>query len=209
MFDEDSLDANSSSPTAYTGCVHIIPFALASWRTESEEYAKDIIWTHLIRLFPKIQSMNFNRENINDTMNVMMMSKSLHIHIGRFDFSFEATPQLHKYYIHNWRPQIDMNLPRTDTFKWYDQRYDLPSPELLEVHAIIARIFHTSGVAERVEKALRDLEEHSGGLAKDGSTDVSSMLAATIIGVLGSRAGGVQQTRAACPDSKSSGQSAQ
>ena len=100
-----------------------------------------------------------------------------------------------------------MNLPRTVTFNWYDQRYDLPSPELLEVHAIIVRIFHTSGVAERVEKALRDLEERC-GLAKDGSTDVSSMLAATTIGVLGSGAGDVQQTRAACPDSKRSGQRA-
>lgn len=27
---EDSLDSNSSNPTTYTGCVHIIPFALAS-----------------------------------------------------------------------------------------------------------------------------------------------------------------------------------
>lgn len=140
----------------------------------------------------KVQSTYFDRETINDTMNVMMMSKNLHIHFGRFDFSLEATPQLHKYYIHNWRPRIDMNLPRTVTFKWYDQRYDLPSPELLEVHAIIARIFHTSGVAERVEKALRDLEEYCGGLAKDGSTDVSSMLAATTIGSCPQSADGLE-----------------
>ncbi|KAJ5329736.1 hypothetical protein N7452_010126 [Penicillium brevicompactum] len=131
--------------------------------------------------------MNFNRENINDTMNVMTMSKNLHIHFGRFDFSFEATSQLHKYYIHNWCPRIDMNLPRTVTFKWYGQRYKLPSPELLEVHATIARIFHTSGVAENIEKALWDLEEEQCGLSKDGSTDISSMLAATTIGILGSR----------------------
>ncbi|CAI7657886.1 unnamed protein product [Penicillium glandicola] len=86
--------------------------------------------------------------------------------------------------------------------------YDLPRPELLKVHAIIARIFHASGAVEHVEKALRDLGEHC-VLAKDGSTGISSMLAATTLGILGSRAGSVQQTRAAFPDSKTSAQSVQ
>jgi hypothetical protein len=61
-----SLGASSSSHTKITECVHIIPFSLASSSTESEGYAKDIIWTNLIRHFPTIQSINFNRENIND-----------------------------------------------------------------------------------------------------------------------------------------------
>ncbi|OQE38495.1 hypothetical protein PENCOP_c008G08317 [Penicillium coprophilum] len=43
FFDEDSLDAGSTSPSTYTECVHIIPFSLASWSMESEGYAKDII----------------------------------------------------------------------------------------------------------------------------------------------------------------------
>lgn len=201
LFDENSLDASSTSPTTYTECVHIIPFALASWSTESEGYAKDIIWTNLIRHFPTIQSINFNRENINYTKNAMTMSSHLHRHFGRFDFSFEATSQPHKYRIQNYRPRIQLHLPRTVAFNWYDQRYDLPSPELLKVHAIIARIFHASGAAEYIEKALRDLGEHC-VLAKDGSTDISSMLAATTLGVLSSRTGNVQQTRAAFPDSK-------
>lgn len=208
LFDELSLDESSTSPTTYTACMHIIPFALASWSTESEGYAKDIIWTHLIRHFPTIQSMNFNRENINDTKNAMTMSVNLHRHFGRFDFSFEATSQPHRYRIQNYRPRMQINLPRTVAFNWYDQRYDLPSPELLKVHAIVARIFHASGAAEYVEKALRDLGEHR-MLAKDGSTDISSMLAATTLGVLGSHAGNVQQTRAAFPDSKSSARSVQ
>ncbi|CAI7594961.1 unnamed protein product [Penicillium viridicatum] len=142
-------------------------------------------------------SIDFSRENINDTKNAITMLSNPHRHFERFNFSFEATSQLHKYRIQIYRPRIYQlqHLPRTVTFNQYDQRYDLPSPELLKVHAIIARIFHTSSVAENVEKALRDLAEHC-MLAKDGSTDISSMLAVTTLGVLGSRAGNVQQTRA-------------
>ncbi|KAJ5723432.1 hypothetical protein N7488_001467 [Penicillium malachiteum] len=65
-FDEDSLDPSSTRSTVYTECVHIIPFALTSWRIDSEEDAKSIIWTNLLRHFPIFESMNFKRENIND-----------------------------------------------------------------------------------------------------------------------------------------------
>ncbi|KAJ5723431.1 hypothetical protein N7488_001466 [Penicillium malachiteum] len=91
-------------------------------------------------------------------------------------------------------------LPQTVTFISHDQRYELPSPELLRVHAIVARIFHACGAAEQIEKALCDLRGHR-LLARDGSTDISSMLAATTLGILGSRAGNVQQqTYTALPD---------
>ncbi|KAF3028108.1 hypothetical protein E8E15_008260 [Penicillium rubens] len=190
LFDEDSLDASSTSPSTYTDCVHIIPFSLASWSTKSEGYAKHIIWTNLIRHFPTIKAIDFNLESINDTTNAMTMSTNLHQYFGRFDFSFEETSQPHKYRIKKYRPRLQLELPRIVTFNRYDQRYDLPRPELLKVHAIIARIFHASGAAEQVDTALRDLGEHS-MLAKDGSTDISSMLAATTLGVLSSRAGNV------------------
>ncbi|KAJ5971551.1 uncharacterized protein N7479_001469 [Penicillium vulpinum] len=191
LYDEYSLDASSTSLSTYTECVHIIPFSLAWWRTESEGYAKDIIWTNLIRHFPTIQSINFKRENINDTTDAMTMSSELHRSFGRFDFSFEETSQPHKYRIQNYRPRLRLDLPQTVEFNWYDQRYDLPSPELLKIHAIVARIFHASGAAEQIDKALRDLGDHC-ALAKDGSTDISSMLAATTLGVLGSHAGSIQ-----------------
>lgn len=136
----------------------------------------------------------------------MTMSRELYHSFGQFDFSFEETSQPHKYRIQNYRSRLQLlqlHLPRTVTFNCYDPRYDLPHLELLKVHAIIARIFRASGAGEQINKALRDLGEHS-ILANDGSTDISSMLAVTTLGVLGSRAGNVQQTRAALLDSKPS-----
>lgn len=73
---------------------------------------------------------------------------------------------------------------------------------------IMGWLIDWSGAVEQVDKALRDLGEHC-ALAKDGSTSISSMLAATTLGVLGSRARNVQQTRASFPDSKTSAQSVQ
>lgn len=208
-FDEVTLDKRSTQPSALTECVHIIPFSLATWSTAAEAHGKDIIWTNLIRHFPIIRSINFSRDNINDTKNAMTMCRFLHSHFGRFDFSFEATSQPHRYRIQNYKPRVrHLNLPRTVTFISYDQRYELPSAELLNVHAIIARIFHASGAGENIEKALRDLGEYR-MLAKDGSTDISSMLAATTIGVLASHAGNVQQTHAASRDSKESARGVQ
>ncbi|CAG8087865.1 unnamed protein product [Penicillium olsonii] len=187
FLDGESPDVTSTSSATYTDCVHIIPYSLAPSCIESEGYAKDIIWIHLLRHFPIIQTIKFNRENINDTANAMTMSSDLHRHFGLFNFSFEETTRPHEYRIQNYSPNYrGMDLSRTVFFNWYDRRYDLPHPELLKIHAVIARIFHASGAAKQIKKALDDLEDLC-TLAKDGSTDISSILAATTLGVLASR----------------------
>lgn len=56
----------------------------------------------------------------------------------------------------------------------------LPSRELLEVHATIAKILHASGRADRLEKIMRDREQ-IGCLAPNGGTDIQSLLAAVIV----------------------------
>ncbi|KAJ5124345.1 uncharacterized protein N7515_008170 [Penicillium bovifimosum] len=209
--DRNSPGAHDMSYWADTECVHIIPFSLASWKSEYKGHVKDIIWANLIRHFPAIQSLNFTRENINDTKNAITMSGFLHRPFGCFDFSFEETSKPHTYRLQNYAPNLGWLarfLPATVEFNSYDERYDLPSPELLKVHAIIARIFHASGAAESIEKALRDLGEHS-MLTRDGSTDISSMLAATTLGVLGSRATNDQPTCAAFPYSETNPQGTQ
>ena len=43
VFDNDSLNLSDTSPLTYTEYVHIIPFPLISWSTESKGYIKNII----------------------------------------------------------------------------------------------------------------------------------------------------------------------
>lgn len=40
-----------------------------------------------------------------------------------------------------------------------DVKWELPSPEILAVHAALARVLHASGMAEIVEKVFQDFEE--------------------------------------------------
>lgn len=124
----------------------------------------------------------------------MTLSSNLHKAFRNFYFAFEETARPNRYRIKSYRPRLDSGLPGSVTFHSYDQRYPLPSPELLKVYAILARIFHESGAAEMIRQALCDIREHR-VLAKDGSTDISSMLAVTTLRVLGSRTGNVLDSK--------------
>jgi hypothetical protein len=161
--DAKFADVSSASRTAGTECVYIIPFSLASWRSGSEEYAKDIIWINLVRHFPTIQSINFNRENINDTKNAMTMADFLHKPFGCFDFSFEATSQPHRYRIQNYRPRqavldllpatVDITsdkipIPVPSVFRWVETK---ESPSDLGPFIIMDYIHHKGSMVDLLE----------------------------------------------------------
>lgn len=168
---------------AYTVCAHSIPFSLATWRDDSQSYAKDSVWANFVRYFPALES-NFTREII-DTINAMTLSYNLHYSFGLFDFAFEETSLHHRYRLRNHRPQLLDSLPRTVKFPCHDPQHALPSPELLKGHAALARIFHAAGLARHIDEAFRALRELN-GLVNDGRTDISFILAASLLSVLGS-----------------------
>lgn len=87
---------------------------------------------------------------------------------------------MHTYRVKTYHPfptMYHVHLPpdRLITFTSHEPRYDLPSPIILEVHAVIARILHATGMGARIEDILREREEMK-FLASDGSTDVRSLL---------------------------------
>jgi hypothetical protein len=63
------------------------------------------------------------------------------------------------------------------TFTAHDGRYPLPDENLLTVHAAVAAILHASGMAEVIDRILRDRDETS-CLAADGSTQIGTLLMA-------------------------------
>lgn len=112
------------------------------------------------------------------------MDRSIHSVFGRFDIAFEAVDQPNIYQIRNYRPNalISRILPASGivTFRQYNQYYQLPNPELLSVHATIAKILHATGKAEEADKILKD-KDNTGVLAKDGTTDIATLLSTTSI----------------------------
>lgn len=81
-----------------------------------------------------------------------------------------------------------MKYPRETfiTLTNHDARFRDPNPGFLAVHAAIGNILNASGRAEFIEKLLRDLDNADFLLAKDGSTDISSLLSVSGLLVLGS-----------------------
>lgn len=207
--DHDLSDRNDTTiRTAITECAHIIPFSLATWRNDRDEQAKHIIWVNLNRCFPSIRNrINFTQESINETRNAMTLSFDLHKFFGLFYFAFEATGRPHTYRLKNYDPSLINNLPSMITFECHDSQHALPSPELLKVHAIIARILHASGLADYIDELVRDRGQ-TAVLAKDGSSDIAALLAATSLSVLDSRARSprnIQQARPGSSDDKARG----
>jgi hypothetical protein len=168
-----------------TECAHIIPFSLGSWSSDEEQYTTSKIWVSLNRCFPSLRAkINFTQSSINEPCNAITMDRSIHNVFGRFDIAFEAVDQPNTYQIRNYRPNALFSriLPVSGivTFRQCSQYYQLPSPELLSVHATIAKILHATGKAEEADKILKD-KDNAGVLAKDGTTDIATLLSTTSI----------------------------
>lgn len=63
--------------------------------------------------------------------------------------------------------------------------YDPPEPVLLEIYTIITRILHATGKAEQIDK-LRYKKDHTGALAKDGSTNIVAIVSVLSLKILSS-----------------------
>lgn len=184
--EESTLDRGDLTTRAEnTECAHIIPFLLGSWKDDQEAHDKAVIWVMLNRCFPSLkQRIAFDYQSINDHRNAITMCAELHKKFGNFVFALEATDIEHSYRIKRYRPNLLSRLePTSVMFHQHDPRYALPDPELLKIHATIARILYASGKAEEIEKVLRDRDEIS-VLAANGTTDIASLLATTSLGRL-------------------------
>lgn len=58
----------------------------------------------------------------------------------------------------------------------HQEKFALPDPTLLGVHAAIARFLHMSGMGEHIDRIMRD-RENIRCLAPDGSTNIGELLA--------------------------------
>ncbi|KKA21462.1 hypothetical protein T310_4497 [Rasamsonia emersonii CBS 393.64] len=168
----------------HTELAHIIPFYLGKYKPRDQETDITRSWATLHILFPEIEDANFGPDNINDPTNAMSLVATLHTEFGKFNFALEPTDKENTYVIRTY-PDFQLGLIRdlplpdekNERLVRFKQHSDcpLPNPDLLKVHAAIAKILHASGKAEDIERILRDREEIR-CLAPDGSTDVESLL---------------------------------
>ncbi|KAA8903642.1 hypothetical protein FN846DRAFT_891052 [Sphaerosporella brunnea] len=159
-----------------TQAVHIIPFSLGDFG-EAQRRSISTSWDAIYRMFPDIRSrINFSANSINETRNVMTMSENLHPTFGEFGFCFIETERPNHYRIekHQVTWGVGRDLPEYVTFTAHSGFHELPSPELLRIHAAITRVLHASGLAEAIDGMLRE-RQMLRCFAEDGSTPVSRL----------------------------------
>ncbi|RFU26875.1 hypothetical protein B7463_g9473, partial [Scytalidium lignicola] len=167
-----------------TRAAHIIPYSMGERHNGAEEEAVATCWDTLCRLFPAIRA-KISPEQINDTVNVMTLFRSMHDEFGDFTLALELAGEENTYLLRTFEgfsdglfhffPPSDVNGTRKIEFQSHDDRYSLPSKELLEVHFAIAKVLHASGKGEEIDRIFEEKEEIK-CLAPDGSSDVQSLL---------------------------------
>ncbi|KAG5295952.1 hypothetical protein I7I50_08889 [Histoplasma capsulatum G186AR] len=171
--------------TGATDLVHILPFALGNYQTKIQEQQLARVWESLNTCFPGIRShTNLSADTINDYSNLMTLEASLHTVFGNFEIALDPTSEENSYRMMIYRPiptllleilpQPNENNERIIKFEKHAD-YELPNRVLLGTHAAVAKILHATGMAETIEKILRDREELL-FLAEDGSTDLKRLL---------------------------------
>ncbi|PGH21650.1 hypothetical protein AJ80_03083 [Polytolypa hystricis UAMH7299] len=181
LLDNDNSELAPSEGTVPTELCHIIPFSLGNWEKKEEDHQISEIWTTLKRLFPRI---GLGPSDINDPTNLMTLWPSAYAAFGDFSLAFEPTGKENEYNViplgmkhtHLKRdlPSPDENGRRVITFKNYSD-VELPSPDLLQTHAALAKILHASGMAKYLDELVRDQEE-IGCLVPAGSTNLEELL---------------------------------
>lgn len=139
---------------------HIIPFTQASFpypRDDDQSTYQDVVvWVILNRYFPELHSrLNFSSEHFDSEKNAMMLACSLHWNFWEFSFIFEATAVPRQYRIVTFDCDTISKIyymPRDGlvTFRSNDERWPLPDPILLGVHAAIGKFLNLSGYGKKI-----------------------------------------------------------
>ncbi|WEW58396.1 hypothetical protein PRK78_003864 [Emydomyces testavorans] len=180
--ESSGIESSASDIFGPTELAHIIPFSIAQWDNKQKDHKVSQIWATLLKCFPNIA---LRPSDINQPSNLMTLFSLAHKAFGEFSLAFEPTDETDKYKIltfsRNRRTALDLHLPppnahgeRIVKFETHAD-VELPSRQLLQTHAALAKILHTSGMAEYIDEIMRDREE-IGCLASDGSTNIQKLL---------------------------------
>ncbi|KAJ9293521.1 hypothetical protein DTO271G3_7786 [Paecilomyces variotii] len=117
----------------------------------------------------------------------MTLNHVLHHNFGKFDVALESTETEIEYNIRQFRAtsfaKLFISANNQVIFTQHEPRYAMPSPELLRIHAIIAKVLHASGQAEYIDKILQD-RGNTGVLATAGSSNVGAFLSMSQLSII-------------------------
>ncbi|PKX98436.1 HNH endonuclease signature motif containing protein [Aspergillus novofumigatus IBT 16806] len=164
--------------TLRTQLAHIIPFSMGHWENEWKEKEIAQCWETLYLLFPSIKDI-IMPTTVNTPANAMTMAVPVHQDFGSFQIAFTPTDKENTYRIKVYpghQTFFGQYYAKPITFtKNSASASELPSKDLLKMHAAIAEILQASGQGEKIDELLRKWDDIR-CLASDGSTDLESLL---------------------------------
>ncbi|KAF8531797.1 hypothetical protein BDD12DRAFT_766395 [Trichophaea hybrida] len=182
LVDDRSVPDDSDVGTHPLQAAHILPFSLGHF-TENERYDAARIWVALRHVFPSLATLT--PEGINDPSNALMMCDTLHTIFGQFRVCLEPLEaddnsykivKLRKFpIVFSSRLPPDGIVRLVNHSNPFSDYIPLPNKKYLEVHAAVAKILHATGLAESLDKALREGDVLA-CFAEDGTSDIYHLL---------------------------------
>ncbi|KAI5992157.1 hypothetical protein EDD15DRAFT_2168442 [Pisolithus albus] len=160
-----------------THCAHIIPESINSDMTSGLKKVGSLLlmnfanaWTVLDFFGHGELLQNLHDASIHRLDNVMTMAVDVHLDFDRLRIYFTATKVPNRYKLEAIDPMFLFRRPEYVTFSTPDaEKYPLPNPNYLAIHAACAKVAHLSGAAEHIEEVLRRMED-TVFLAEDGGS---------------------------------------
>ncbi|KAI6030005.1 hypothetical protein EDC04DRAFT_2572635 [Pisolithus marmoratus] len=138
-------------PLVETQCTHIFPQSVNVNITSDSNKAKyaSSVWTVLNRFGYPDLLRDLNGANIHRLENVMTMESTVHCQFDTFKIWFTATEEPNTYRLEVANKLWLFGCPEYVTFSTPDpEKYPLPNPTYLALHATCAKVAHLSGAME-------------------------------------------------------------
>ncbi|KAI5999985.1 hypothetical protein EDD15DRAFT_2362515 [Pisolithus albus] len=160
------------APVAITQCAHIFPESInpnTASDSNREDYAATV-WAVLDCFgYPNLRQ-ELDGAGIHRLENVMTMDVTTHQFFDTLKIYFTPTEVPNRYRLEGVHEYYLANRPEFVTFSTPDpDKYPLPNPTYLAIHATCAKVAHLSGAAEHIEEVFRRMEDTL-ALAEDGGS---------------------------------------
>ncbi|KAI5999981.1 hypothetical protein EDD15DRAFT_2362512 [Pisolithus albus] len=162
----------AGAPVGSTQCAHIFPESINpnnASDSNKEDYAATV-WAVLDCFgYPNLRQ-ELDGTSIHRLENVMTMDVTLHALFDMLLIYLTATEVPNRYRLEGVKDWCVANRPEYATFSTPDpEKYPLPNPAYLAIHAACVKVAHLSGATEHIEEVLRRLED-TFVLAEDGGS---------------------------------------
>ncbi|KDR74064.1 hypothetical protein GALMADRAFT_250794 [Galerina marginata CBS 339.88] len=156
---KEVVESDPSTMVERTHCTHIFPDSPIEPDKAERQYAATM-WAVMFGFGYENLPDELNGSKIHRLENIMTLVLGFHMAFDQMDIWFAATEEMNKYKLGASDPLFLRGYPEFVTFTTHDpEKYPVPSPTYLAIHAACAKVAHLSGAAARIDEFYRNMED--------------------------------------------------